>query len=108
MADPISMSQLSWVMQLFFGLHTVTRAAVHFSKSPETGQAARGIQALPFRAILPSATAASYEALRRKLAKRYMRGAPQSFDQRKLVAVLRGNPITEAMLELCPAKYERY
>ena len=33
---------------------------------------------------------------------------PQSFDQRDLVAVLRGNPITSAMLDLCPAKYERY
>ena len=38
----------------------------------------------------------------------YMLGVPQAFDQRELVAVLRGNPITEAMLELCPAKYERY
>ena len=46
--------------------------------------------------------------LQQELVNPYMRGVPQSFDQRDLVAVLRGNPITQAMLELCPAKYERY
>lgn len=33
---------------------------------------------------------------------------PEKFDPRNLVAVLRGNPVTQAMLNLCPAKYERY
>ena len=33
MADPISMSQLSWVMQLFFALHILALAAIHYTRS---------------------------------------------------------------------------
>jgi hypothetical protein len=108
MADSISMSQLSWVMQLFFALHIVTLAAIHFSKSIEARQVPSDIQALCFRSIQPGARDADHEWLLQELVNPYMLGPPQSFDQRALVAVLRGNPITEAMLELCPSKYERY
>ena len=108
MADPISMSQLSWVMQLCFALHIVGLATISFAKKATTGTVPDDIQTLGFRAILPSAGKSDHEALRRQLVARYMLGAPESFDQRDLVAVLRGNPITSAMLDLCPAKYERY
>jgi hypothetical protein len=108
MADSVGMSQLSWVMQLFYALHIVSLAAIHFSKKLTVGKAPDDIQALCFRAILPSASKADHAALRRALVARYMLGAPKSFDQRALVAVLHGNPITRAMLDLCPPKYERY
>ena len=108
MTDPVSMSQLSWVMQLFFALHIVSLAAVHFSKTLTVEKAPEDIQALCFRAILPTASKADHQALRKPLVARYMLGKPQSFDQGALVEVLRGNPITRAMLERCPSKYERY
>jgi hypothetical protein len=108
MADPVSMSQLSWVMQLSFALHIRTLTAMHYTKSRESGIVPDGIQALCFRAILPSATDADHQRLLLELVNPYMLRPPQSFDQRALVAVLRGNPITAAMLELCPAKFERY
>jgi hypothetical protein len=108
MADPISMSQLSWVMQLYFALHLGAQAAIAFAKKAKSGEIPKDIQALPFRAILPEATKSDHSTLRRKLVKPYMRGVPRAFDQRKLIAVLRGNRVTKALLELCPAKYERY
>jgi hypothetical protein len=107
-ADPISMSQLSWVMQVFFALHIVALAAISFVRKAKLQHVPDDIQALPYQAILPRASKADHEALRKRLVRPYMLGPPQSFDQRDLVAVLRGNPITSAMLELCPAKYERY
>ena len=106
MADPVSMSQLSWVMQLSFALHIRTLAAIHYTK--KLTKIPDGIQALCFRAILPSATDADHERLLLELVNPYMLGVPQAFDQRDLVAVLRSNPITGALLDLCPAKYERY
>jgi hypothetical protein len=107
-ADPISMSQLSWMMQVFFALHIVALAAIHFSKSLETRQVPRDIRALCFRAIQPSARDADHQALRWALVVPYILRPREKFDQRELVAVLRGNPITSAMLDLCPEKYERY
>ena len=107
MADPVGMSQLSWVMQLFFALHIVSLAAIYFSKQA-SGKVPEDIQALCFKPILPSASKADHDALRGALVSRYMLGVPLSFDQRELVEVLRGNPITHSMLDLCPAKYSRY
>ena len=107
MADPVGMSQLSWVMQLFFALHIVSLAAIHFSKQA-SGRVPEDIQALCFKPILPSASKADHDALRGALVSRYMLGVPRSFDQRELVEVLRGNPITRSMLDLCPAEYSRY
>lgn len=108
MADPISMSQLSWVMQLFFALHIVALAAISFVKKAKLHPVPDDLQALPFRAILPAATKSDHEALRLRLVAPFMLGTPENFDQRALVGVLRENPITRAMLDLCPEKYERY
>jgi hypothetical protein len=108
MADPISLSQLSWVMQLFYAMHIGAMNAITVAKKTSAGKVAKDIQALPFRGILPSASSSDHEALRWALVVPYMLRPPEKFDQRDLVAVLRGNPITSAMLDLCPEKYERY
>ena len=60
MADPVGMSQLSWVMQLFFALHIVSLAAIHFSKQA-SGKVPEDIQALCFKPILPSASKADHD-----------------------------------------------
>ena len=49
MADPVGMSQLSWVMQLFFALHIVSLAAIHFSKQA-SGKGAGGHSGPVFQA----------------------------------------------------------
>jgi hypothetical protein len=108
MADPISMSQLSWVMQLFYAMHIGAINAILVAKEAKAGKVAEDIQALPFRGILPSVTRSDHEALRWALVVPYILRPREKFDQRELVAVLRGNPITSAMLDLCPEKYERY
>jgi hypothetical protein len=106
MADPISMSQLSWVMQLFYAMHIGAMNAISVAK--KAGKVVQDMQAFPFRGILPSATSSDHEALRSTLVVPYMLCPPEKFNQRDLVAVLQSNPITSAMLALCPAKYERY
>ncbi|MGE3528792.1 MAG: hypothetical protein AB7G54_05125, partial [Methyloceanibacter sp.] len=108
MADPISMSQLSWVMQLFYALHITALSALHLAASYKVEPAPADIQVLVFRAILPDATGSDHEALRGRLVAPFMLGPSEKFDQRALVEVLRGNPITSALLKLCPEKYERY
>mgnify|MGYP007123211759 CR=1 FL=1 len=92
---------------MFFALHIVSLAAIHFAKQA-LERVPEDIQALCFKPILPSASKADHDALRGALVSRYMLGVPRSFDQRELVEVLRGNPITRSMLDLCPAKYTRY
>ena len=106
MADPVSMSQISWVMQLSFGLHTLNLATIHYTK--KLTKVPEGIKRFASARSCRAPQTPTTRALQQELVTPYMRGVPASFDQRDLVAVLRGNPITEAMLDLCPAKYERY
>ena len=41
MADPISMSQLSWVMQLFYALHIGAMNAISVAKKANAGRVTR-------------------------------------------------------------------
>ena len=108
MADPVSMSQLSWVMQLFFRCTSSVLPPSIFRKS--CGRKSAGEIFKP-SAFMRSCQLPVRPTMRRSestLVARYMLGVPHSFDRCALVAVLHGNPITRAMLQLCPRKYERY
>ena len=103
-ADAINMSQISWVMHLFFVLHIISLGAKHECR-PERGSAPEHLQAYPFRCFLPDATKAEHDELRWSLVRPYMLRPPESFDQSKLLGILRSNRITDALLELCPREY---
>lgn len=106
-ADPVNMSRISWVMQVFFCLHTVALSTIHLVR--RAGCEAPGdIQALLFRAILPTVTAADHEALRKELVAPYMIGPPADFDPGRLQAVLERHALTAALLELCPDEFTPY
>ncbi len=105
--DSISMSQLSWVMQVYFVLHIVALAALHFSREAGPGRVPEDVQAYPFRGFLPDASKAEHEALRWSLVSPYMLTPPQSFDQAALLHVLRSNRITATLMEMCPEEYAR-
>ena len=106
-ADPINMSQLSWVMQLFFVLHTLALSAIHFPRATNLQNVPEDFQAYPFRAFLADATKAEHEELRWALVSRYMLRPPESFDQAALLRTLCDNRITNTLMELCPGEYAR-
>lgn len=106
-ANPIDMSQVSWVMQVFFALHIEALAALHFSRAAPAETVPDDLPAFPFRGFLPDATRAEHHELRWPLVARYMTGPPRKFDQRKLLEILRGNRITRTLMEMCPEEYAR-
>ena len=94
MADPISMSQLSWVMQLFYALHIGALAAIPSPRRRTPERLPRTSRRFRSGAILPSASKSDHGRCG-ALVVPYMLRPPETFDQRDLVAVLRGNPITQ-------------
>ncbi len=108
LVDPLSMSQLSWVMQVFFGLHTRALTALFVARRLSADGDPGDIQVTPFRSLCPEATVADHDALRWALVAPYMLRPPKHFDPGALMRVLKGNPISVALLEACPPEYERY
>src|SRR6185437_7928306 len=109
MADPLSMSRTSWVMQMFFGLHIAALASVHFARKAGIAESTYGdIRVAVFKTVSPGATVADHVALSGELVRPYMLGVPKHFDAAALRRVLEGNPITRGLLDVCPAEYERW
>ena len=107
-ADPINMSQISWTMQLFFNLHVQSLSVRQSARKNAPDTAPADIQVSPFRGAYPGVTLADHEALRRELVAPYMLGPPDQFDVETLLRVLRGNPLTAAIMEHCPPQYSRW
>ncbi len=103
--DAFNASQISWVMQVIFNLHIVSLTAMHFSKGTAVFPA--DFQAYPFRCVLPGATQEDHEDLRSTIVAPYMLGRPEDFSMRALCAALARNPISRALLDICPREFER-
>src|SRR5262249_13247702 len=74
-ADPVSMSQLSWVMQLLFVLHIRCQACLTFPRAAKAENLPADLEAYPLRCLIPDAIAADHEQLKATIVKPYMRGA---------------------------------
>jgi len=107
-ADPLNMSQITWTMQLFFALHLQALTVRHSAQKSAPDTAPADFQVAPFRGVYPQVTLAQHEALRRELVAPYMLKPPAEFDMEALLQVLTGNPITAALMEICPPQYSRY
>ena len=108
-ADPINMSQISWTMQLFFCLHIQALSGfLYYARQNARDEIRAELQVAAFRAAYPEVTVADHQALRRELVVPYMLGPPQGFDVDALQRVLTGNPITAALMEMCPPQYSTY
>jgi hypothetical protein len=104
-ADAFNMSQISWVMQVIFSLHIIS---LEILRVRETGAVLPpDIQAYPFRCVLPNAGRDDHEHLRWNVIAPYMLGPSSDFSMRALHGVLRANRISNALLESCPAEFER-
>jgi hypothetical protein len=107
-ADPVGMSQLSWVMQVLFQLHIRCQACLMFPRAAKVANLPPDLAAYPLRAILPDAVAADQEHLNAAIVAPYMERPPAAFAPRDLLATLRRNRIAATLLDLCPERYARY
>lgn len=107
LADPFNMSQVSWVMQLFYAMHI--RGNAQRLRAPKWNEPAMpaDLHVWQYRAVCPEASLADHDALRENLVIPYMLNPPEAFEPEGLVAVLRGNPITAAMMDACPPTFAR-
>jgi hypothetical protein len=107
-ADAVSMSQLSWAMQVLFTLHIRCQACLTFPRAAKVGHLPADLEAYPARAILPDAVAADHRDLKSNIVRPYMLRPPEEFSPRDLLASLRRNRIASAVLDRCPERYARY
>ena len=107
-ADPISMSQLSWAMQILFTLNLRCQAARHFSVAAGLGVLADESVALPLRGLVPDANLDDYAALRDRIVRPYMSQATPDFSPQALYDALRSTRPGHFLLELCPPQFTRW
>lgn len=106
--DPITGSQLSWVMQVIFALNIRCQAIRYFPAAAARGDAPADIVVHALQPVLADATQDDYEALRTRIVKPYMRLPIATFDPRLLVDALCATRIGSALLEHCPDRYPRW
>jgi hypothetical protein len=106
-ADPFNMSQLSWVMTLVFAMHIRGNGTRFRALQLNDPKVPADIHLLQYRPFLPDVRLADGEDLRERLVIPYMLKRPEPFAVERLLGVLRGNRITAAMMESCPAKFAR-
>jgi hypothetical protein len=107
-ADPITMSQLSWVMQVMYALNLRCQAVRYFTSASQRGDIPVDVCSYPLRALLVDASQADYDAMRTRIVKPYMTLPLRRFDPRMLYQALRDTRVGNALLELCPRKYTRW
>jgi hypothetical protein len=107
-ADPISMSQLSWVMQVLFTINLRCHATRHFAQAAGLVAAPDDLVAYPLRGIVPDAGFDDYAALRDRIVRPYMTRVPDDFSPRALFRALRSTRVGSALLDLCPERFTRW
>lgn len=109
-ADPFNMSQISWVMQLFYALHirgnTQRLNAPKWASDPGMPP---DLHVWQYRCIAPDVTLADHDALREELVIPYMLNPPgEGFSVERLAATLKANPITAGLMAVCPPQFARF
>ncbi|MBL8535924.1 MAG: hypothetical protein JNM59_00815 [Hyphomonadaceae bacterium] len=107
-ADPLTMSQISWVMQLFYSMHIRGNAPRLLGLKRNDPLEPRDLHVWQYRAFCPDVTLEDHDELRQELVAPYMLAPPREFRVEPLVALLRRNRITNALMEACPAKFARF
>lgn len=106
--DPITSSQLSWVMQVLFALNIRCQAIQYFPAAAKRPDMPADIVVHALRPLLADATQDDYEVMRTRIVKPYLRFPIETFDPRELSSALHETRVGSALLELCPAKYARW
>ncbi|HEX4196816.1 MAG TPA: hypothetical protein VHZ26_05195 [Caulobacteraceae bacterium] len=106
-AEPSNMSQVSWVMQVFYAMHlrgNAQRLRALVRKDP---QEPRDLHTWQYRAFCPDVRLEDHDELRHELVAPYMLEPPKDFSFERLVALLERNRITAALMQACPPKFAR-
>lgn len=106
--DPVTASQLSWVMQLAYAYYIRCRACLYFPAAAGVKNLSPDVAAFPLRALVPDANHADYEALRFQVIKPFKRLSPDAFSSIKLVEALTATRVGRALLAICPERYSRW
>lgn len=106
--NPISCSNLSWVMQVMFTINIRCQINRFFPAAANRADIFEEVVAHTLRPVLADATPADYEAMRTSIVKPYMRVPAEPFDPRDLLAALQATRIGSALLSQCPEKYTRW
>lgn len=106
-ADPYSMSQVSWVMQLFYAMHTRGNSQRLRALQWNDPDMPPDLHVWQYRAFCPDARLEDHDQLRHELVMPYMRRPPERFSFEALVALLKRNRITAALMDACPSKFAR-
>lgn len=107
-ADPVSMSQLSWVMQVLFSLNVRCQAVQFFPAAAGAEDRPADLVTYPLRAVVPDASLDDHAALRARIVRPYLRRSPPDFTPRALHDALRGTRVGSALLDLCPERFARW
>lgn len=106
-ADPLNMSQVSWVMQVFYAMHIRGNAPRLLGLKRNDPAEPSDLHVWQYRAFCPEVSLNDHDELRHKLVVPYMLQPPENFMFDRLVSVLRSNRITAALMDACPAKFAR-
>ena len=106
-ADPMNMSQVSWVMQLFYAMHIRGNAPRLLGLKRNDPLEPRDLHVWQYRAFCPDVRLEDHDELRQELVAPYMLAPPPDFAFDRLVSLLKRNRITAALMEACPAKFAR-
>jgi len=106
-ADPYTMSQVSWVMQLFYAMHI--RGNAQRLRAPKWNEPdmPADLHVWQYRAFCPDVRLEDHDELRLELVAPYMMRPPERFSYESLVALLKRNRISAALMDACPAKFAR-
>jgi hypothetical protein len=107
-ADPFNMSQISWVMQVAYAFHIRSNSCRLRAVKWNDPRLPPDLHVWQYRAFFPEVTEADHDAFRQDLVIPYMRGAPADFSVDRLVAALRANRITAALMAACPPRFARF
>lgn len=107
LADPYNMSQVSWVMQLFYAMHIRGNAQRLRALEWKDPNMPPDLHVWQYRTFCPGARLEDHDELRHELVMPYMLGPPNDFSFARMVELLQRNPITAALMLACPAKFAR-
>jgi hypothetical protein len=107
-ADPVNMSQLSWVMQMIFPLRVLCEACKYFPRAAGIADLPADMATYPWRGVVPEATEDDLKVLHARIVKPYAVKPPEDFTPRALRRALGETRIGAALLDLCPDRYVRF
>lgn len=105
--DPMNMSQVSWVMQVYYAFHILAVSNRSIFKGRFGEETPDEVPVWMFNAFCPEATVEDWDRLRFSVVTDYIINAHPDFSTEALLDLLEGNPISARLMEHCPPEFAR-